>query len=227
MAAVTTRSHASRGRHEITHHVPMRHGHRTARFDLRLEFRHHGAIRSEHIAEPHRDQPCSSALTREFTIERLIGRNQHPAVAAGAAASQYISAKRLVAPRTDTGSRCEGLLACTATADLALVRSAQPLPDIIAAAELGPGRRVDVGEVLTIAGFGVTQAFTPYGRGIPREAKLAVVGKPGSLQIRLVDAATLNKKPGLGACTGDSGAPAFDSDGMLARWNSQLVDSTQ
>jgi secreted trypsin-like serine protease len=48
--------------------------------------------------------------------------------------------------------------------------------------------------------------------GIPREAKLTVTGKPGSLQIRLVDPATLNKRPGLGGCVGDSGAPAFETD---------------
>ena len=43
-------------------------------------------------------------------------------------------------------------------------------------------------------------------------ATLAVTGKPGSLQIRLFDPATRNKRPGLGGCTGDSGAPAFESE---------------
>ena len=60
--------------------------------------------------------------------------------------------------------------------------------------------------------FGVTKNATPLGLGIPREAKLTVTGKPGSLQIRLVDPATLNKRPGLGGCVGDSGAPAFEAD---------------
>jgi secreted trypsin-like serine protease len=32
------------------------------------------------------------------------------------------------------------------------------------------------------------------------------------LQIRLFDPATRNMRPGLGACTGDSGAPAFETD---------------
>jgi hypothetical protein len=91
----------------------------------------------------------------------------------------------------------------------------KPLPEIVAPAELAPPRRVAVGETLTIAGFGVTQAFTPYGLGIPREAKLAVTGQPGSLQIRLVDPETRNARAGLGACTGDSGAPAFDADGRV------------
>ena len=77
---------------------------------------------------------------------------------------------------------------------------------------LAEPRRVPVGETLTIAGFGVTKNATPLGLGIPREARLTVTGKPGSLQIRLVDPATLNKRPGLGGCTGDSGAPAFETD---------------
>ena len=103
-------------------------------------------------------------------------------------------------------------LASRATADLALVKLAAPLPDIIAPVTLAEVRRVAVGETLTIAGFGVTKNATPIGLGIPREAKLAVTGKPGSLQIRLVDPATLNKRPGLGGCVGDSGAPAFETD---------------
>ena len=105
--------------------------------------------------------------------------------------------------------------AARATADLALVKLDKPLPGIVAAVALAPARRLAVGETLTIAGFGVTQAFTPYGLGIPREARLAVTGHPGSLQIRLVDPATRNARAGLGACTGDSGAPAFDADGRL------------
>ena len=103
-------------------------------------------------------------------------------------------------------------LASRATADVALVKLAGPLPDIIAPVTLAEPRRVAVGETLTIAGFGVTKNATPIGLGIPREAKLAVTGKPGSLQIRLLDPTTLNKRPGLGGCTGDSGAPAFETD---------------
>jgi secreted trypsin-like serine protease len=103
-------------------------------------------------------------------------------------------------------------LASRATADVALVKLAAPLPDIIAPVTLAEPRRVAVGETLTIAGFGVTKNATPLGLGIPREARLTVTGKPGSLQIRLVDPATLNKRPGLGGCTGDSGAPAFETD---------------
>lgn len=105
--------------------------------------------------------------------------------------------------------------ASRATADIALLKLTSPLPDIVVPAALAAPRRVAVGETLTIAGFGVTLAGTPKGLGIPRMAKLAVTGKPGSLQIRLVDPATRNVTNGLGGCTGDSGAPAFDGDGPL------------
>lgn len=45
-----------------------------------------------------------------------------------------------------------------------------------------------------------------------RAATLTVTGQPGTLQIRMVDPTTNNVAPGLGACTGDSGSPAFDSN---------------
>ncbi|HEY5217974.1 MAG TPA: S1 family peptidase [Pseudolabrys sp.] len=118
-------------------------------------------------------------------------------------------------PRFDVASYA----ASRATADLALLKLAAPLPDIVVPATLAAPRRVAVGETLTIAGFGVTLTGTARGLGVPRMAKLSVTGKPGSLQIRLSDAATRNLRigqaPGLGACTGDSGAPAFDGDGPL------------
>jgi secreted trypsin-like serine protease len=102
-----------------------------------------------------------------------------------------------------------------ATADLALVKLERPLPDIVAAAELAPARRVALDETFTVAGFGVTKAYTPYGLGIPREAALSVTGQPGSLQIRLFDPETRDRSEGLGACTGDSGAPALDAQGRI------------
>lgn len=105
--------------------------------------------------------------------------------------------------------------ASRATADIALLKLAAPLPDIVVPAALAASRRVTAGETLTIAGFGVTVAGTARGLGVPRMAKLAVTGKPGALQIRLYDLATRNQRIGLGGCTGDSGAPAFDGDGPL------------
>jgi len=106
----------------------------------------------------------------------------------------------------------ENYSASRATADLALIKLAVPLPGSIVPATLAGPRRVGVGETLTIAGFGVTADGTANGLGISRMAALAVTGKPGSLQIRLFDPATRNQLQGLGACVGDSGAPAFDGD---------------
>jgi secreted trypsin-like serine protease len=114
-------------------------------------------------------------------------------------------------PRFDYASYA----ASRATADVALLKLAAPLPDIVVPATLAAPRRVAVAEILTIAGFGVTLAGTARGLGVPRMATLSVTGKPGSLQIRLYDGATRNLRVGLGACTGDSGAPAFDGEGPL------------
>jgi secreted trypsin-like serine protease len=114
-------------------------------------------------------------------------------------------------PRFDYASYA----ASRATADVALLKLAAPLPDIVVPATLAAPRRVVAGDKLTIAGFGVTVAGTARGLGLPRMATLTVTGMPGSLQIRLYDTATKNQRIGLGGCTGDSGAPAFDGDGPL------------
>jgi secreted trypsin-like serine protease len=105
--------------------------------------------------------------------------------------------------------------ASRATADIALIKLAAPLPEVVIPASLAAPRRVAPGETLTIAGFGVTIAGTARGLGQPRMATLTVTGKPGSLQIRLFDVATRNRRIGLGGCTGDSGAPAYDGEGPL------------
>jgi secreted trypsin-like serine protease len=70
---------------------------------------------------------------------------------------------------------------------------------------------------LLVAGYGVASHGDGRSGGIVRSATLTVTGKPGGLQIRLTDPATNGRRPGLGACSGDSGAPVFrDIDGMLA-----------
>jgi secreted trypsin-like serine protease len=103
------------------------------------------------------------------------------------------------------------ILAHRASADVALLQLASPLPQSKAPAPLGmPAIPITVGSRLTVAGIGVTRRGDGKSGGTIRAADLAVTGKPGTLQIRLADPLTSNASAGLGACTGDSGAPAFE-----------------
>jgi secreted trypsin-like serine protease len=107
----------------------------------------------------------------------------------------------------------QSLLAHRATADVALLQLASPLPAQPAALG-GALMPVTVGMRLTVVGMGVAIAGDGRSGGVARAASLAVTGRPGTLQIRLVDPSANNTRAGLGACTGDSGAPAFlDSNG--------------
>lgn len=107
------------------------------------------------------------------------------------------------------------MLAHRATADLALVKLAAPLGDV-EPASLGPVLAVAPGDAFTVAGLGVAVRGDGKSGGTVRAASLVATGRPGTLQIRLVDAATQGEKPGLGACTGDSGAPVFAMNGPPA-----------
>jgi hypothetical protein len=149
------------------------------------------------------DLCTATALTREMvlTAAHCVTRPLKRAVKIYQTGQTIAVTRVAVHPRFSFASYA----ASRATADVAFVRLAAPLPDIIAPVTLAEPRRVSAGETLTIAGFGVTKNGTPIGLGIPREARLAVTGKPSSLQIRLFDSATRNLRPGLGACTGDSG----------------------
>jgi hypothetical protein len=105
------------------------------------------------------------------------------------------------------------MLAHRATADVALLRLAEPLPAGMAPAALGARVPTTVGEPFVVAGFGVTAPGDGRTGGTLRFARLVATGRPGSLQLRLVDPATRNERAGLSACTGDSGAPVFEEIG--------------
>jgi hypothetical protein len=105
-----------------------------------------------------------------------------------------------------------------ATADVALLQLARPLPAKIPPARIGGETEpVAAGDVFVVAGFGVTVPGDGRTGGTVRSATLAATGIPGSLQIRLFDPRTKGQSAGLGACAGDSGAPVFrDRNGGLA-----------
>jgi hypothetical protein len=103
------------------------------------------------------------------------------------------------------------MLAHRATADVALLLLPSAVPSKEPALLGTPRIPVAPGARFTIAGVGVTVSGGDDGVGTIRAATLVATGQPGQLQIRLVDPVTNNTRNGLGACTGDSGAPVFEN----------------
>jgi Trypsin len=94
------------------------------------------------------------------------------------------------------------------TADVALIKF--PAAVTSKPAALAPaGGSVAVGDRFVVAGYGLAVRGDGRSGGKLRTATLVATGQPGSLQLRLVDPATKGARAGLGACTGDSGAPVF------------------
>jgi secreted trypsin-like serine protease len=106
--------------------------------------------------------------------------------------------------------RMDAMLAHRATADVALLRLDAPAKGKAAAAPGTPNIPILAGSRFTIAGIGVTVRGDGKSGGTIRVAGLVATGKPGTLQIRLVDPVGQGTRDGLGACTGDSGAPVFE-----------------
>ena len=103
----------------------------------------------------------------------------------------------------------QGILAHRASADVALLQLAQPM-SAKAPAPLGaPNEPIVAGTSFIVIGIGVTRHGDGKSGGTARTALLVATGRPGNLQIRLIDPATNNVREGLGACTGDSGAPVY------------------
>lgn len=102
------------------------------------------------------------------------------------------------------------MLAHRATADVALLLLAAPVKGKSPATLGSPQLPIVPGAKFTIAGIGVTIRGDGKSGGTIRAADLIATGKPGTLQIRLVDPVGRGMQPGLGACTGDSGSPVFE-----------------
>ena len=103
----------------------------------------------------------------------------------------------------------QAMAAHRATADVALLRLPYAVPGKAPAPFGAPRVPVMLGAHFTVAGIGVTSSNSDD-VGTVRAAALTATGQPGMLQIRLVDPTTQNKSAGMGGCTGDSGAPAFE-----------------
>ena len=108
------------------------------------------------------------------------------------------------------GFKMDAMLAHRATADVALLQLEQPAKGKAPAVVGMPDIPILVGGRFTIAGIGVTVRGDGKSGGTIRVAGLVATGKPGTLQIRLVDPVGQGVRDGLGACTGDSGGPVFE-----------------
>lgn len=163
------------------------------------------------VIDSHGDLCTGTALARDLvlTAAHCVARKKTYEVKLYQTGTAITVRSVAIHPRFDFANYA----ASRATADVALIKLAAPLPNVVVPAVLAAARRVKVGETITIAGFGTVTDHGAAGLGVPRMAKLTVTGKPGSLQIRLYDPATRNLRGGLGGCTGDSGGPAYEGEG--------------
>ena len=100
-----------------------------------------------------------------------------------------------------------------ATADVALLKLAAPAQNNAQGTLFSGPFAVAPGDRFSVAGYGLTERGNGKSGGTLRATNLVATGRPGNLQIRLVDPAIKGERAGLGACTGDSGGPVFRDEG--------------
>jgi Trypsin len=99
------------------------------------------------------------------------------------------------------------------TADMALIKLAEPLPGQVTPATLGSRDYFLLGDRFIIAGYGIDFFRGTRSFGTLKSATLMAVRHPSSLQLRLADPTSKGETAGLGACSGDSGGPVFEDAG--------------
>jgi secreted trypsin-like serine protease len=111
----------------------------------------------------------------------------------------------------------QNIAAHRASADVALLQLAAPLRGRPLAVTAVPLEPISPGQAFVVAGIGVAIRGDGKSGGTVRAASLVSTSQPGRLQIRLVDPAMQNLRAGLGACTGDSGAPVVQQQDGRAK----------
>jgi len=108
------------------------------------------------------------------------------------------------------GFNKQGIQSHRATPDVALLQLEIPLKGKLKLPVGSPQIPVEAGQRFTIAGIGVAVRGDGKSGGVTRGANLVATGRPGTLQVRLVDPVVNGTRDGIGACTGDSGGPMLE-----------------
>lgn len=112
---------------------------------------------------------------------------------------------------THPGFRHDAVRRRERSIDLALVRLASPLPGRFAPATLDTSRTVTVGQRFRLAGYGLGREDTATTGGVLRVGELAARAPLSAILLWANDPSG----SGVGACTGDSGAPVFSDDAAV------------